>query len=418
MSEPIIIQGAAGDQSTGSSQPPNFRTRLLRRARKLAAILLWLYVIVKLFIFDIDEYIVRNYLPNLQWVLDYKFFLYVGVIGIVAAFFKKWQVMIFIGYVIFYPLLLILWIFPYAIFKSRSWIVAIAIINSIIRFFAHFKINAIMSAVFLLSALGIVIAQQEYVLIAASAGMTSFVIAIYALAVIAVFKADAAFRVYSKVFTAVSNHFVKNLAMGQDLAVIPIDQFTDKQLEKRKTNLEMAVISNRALLFAASKFKTYSSSNLSLVAGVFKCLWLVVICVIAFALINYAIFKIAPDQFKTATQPSTFLLIYYSFKTFIMNSVSDFVPVGRVAEVVSMAENFFGFFTLSIFAGTLFTQKNARQTKEIEEAVKSVERNAQTMESFVRTEFRITTMDDAITELERLKAGMLSVILWLSRSAN
>ena len=99
-----------------------------------------------------------------------------------------------------------------------------------------------------------------------------------------------------------------------------------------------------------------------------------------------------------------------------MNSVPDFAPIGRLAEVASVAENVFGFFTLTIFAGTLLNQKNVGQTKAIGDAISSIKANANSLDQFVRSEFRITTMEEAIGELERLKAGLLGVILWLTRS--
>jgi hypothetical protein len=139
-------------------------------------------------------------------------------------------------------------------------------------------------------------------------------------------------------------------------------------------------------------------------------------CVIAFVCINYGIFKIDHYQYNPSTVPSIFVLIYYSFKTFISNSVVDLSPVGKLAEIASMAENVCGFFTLTIFIGTLFTQRNVRQTKEIDAAVSQIELDAQAMERFLRSEFRVDNIEDAIAEMERLKAGMLGIVSWLSRS--
>jgi hypothetical protein len=394
---------------------PTFRVRVLKTVRRLSAIAVWLYLVTKIFIFDIDTYLVQKYAPSLTWVLDYKFFFYIGLLGIVAALFRKWQVIIFIGYVMFYPILLILWILPYAIFKSRSWIVAIAIINSVIRFFSNFRTNAIMAGVFVLSALLIFMGEKQYVLIAATSVMGAFVIAMYVLAVLAVFRPDPAFRMYSKACTATKNHMIKTNALGE-LALLPIDQFSELQLQKRRANIDMTVFGNRLFLFVASKFRLYQSSKISLLAGIFRCFWLVMMCVISFVCINYGIFKIDRYQYNPDTVPSMFVLIYYSFKTFISNSVVDLSPVGRLAEIASIAENVCGLFTLTIFVGTLFTQKNARQTKEIDDAVSQIELDAQFMERFLRSEFRVNNIEDAIAEMEKLKAGMLGIVSWLSRS--
>jgi hypothetical protein len=38
------------------------------------------------------------------------------------------------------------------------------------------------------------------------------------------------------------------------------------------------------------------------------------------------------------------------------------------------------------------------------------------MELFIQSEFRVANIDDAISELERVKSGLLQFILWLSKS--
>ena len=232
------------------------------------------------------------------------------------------------------------------------------------------------TAIFSLSALGISIAENVHALGLSVGGMSIFVVAIYATAVRSIFRVDAAFRVYRKIFTVVQNHTIKTYALGQEIAAKSIDQLTDKQIEKRNTNLEILVIANRFFLFSARKMKEYSSSNLSLVSGVVVSIWLIVLCVTAFAFITLGLSKIDQTQFSPPVVPTAFTLIYYSFKTFISNSVNDFTSIKRASETYSIVENAFGIFTLSIFIGLMLNQKNKRQFEEIHGAVRSIEADA------------------------------------------
>ena len=416
MSE-VAVTGEALPPPSAPGRIVTLRNKLLQLTKQSVATAAWLYVLTKLFVFDFDSYFVQTYAPPLQWVLDYKFFLLLGALGIAAAFVSKWKLLGFVAYVLFYPLFLALLVIPYALLKLRSWVVGIAVANTVIRFFADFRTNAVMWGLFALSALGISIGRNSYVLVAAIAGMAAFVLASYVLAVIGILKPDPAFRLYTKMIGGLRKFTMKSCGLGEELAIVPIENFTPDQLEKRKTNLQSAIVANRLFLFTASKLEVYRQSRLKVLTSVFQCIWLVVACIAAFALINYGIYKLDPAQFMPSTPPSAFLLGYYSFKTFILNSVSELVPTGRIAQIASMAENGIGLFTVPIFAGTLLSQRNERHAKEIERAVKSIEQEAVELEGFVRREFRITTIDEAIAEMERAKAGLLGFILWLSPSA-
>jgi hypothetical protein len=47
--------------------------------RELLAITIWIYVIIKLFIYDIDIFVINVLSPNLKWIINYKFFFLIGI---------------------------------------------------------------------------------------------------------------------------------------------------------------------------------------------------------------------------------------------------------------------------------------------------------------------------------------------------
>jgi hypothetical protein len=57
--------------------------RAWRTARDIIASFLWTFLFVKLFVYDIDVFLVRLVSPTSLWLLDYKFFLIVGVVLLV-----------------------------------------------------------------------------------------------------------------------------------------------------------------------------------------------------------------------------------------------------------------------------------------------------------------------------------------------
>lgn len=41
--------------------------------REVSALLCWLYIFLKLFLFDLDRFLVHTYFPSATWILDFKF---------------------------------------------------------------------------------------------------------------------------------------------------------------------------------------------------------------------------------------------------------------------------------------------------------------------------------------------------------
>ena len=76
---------------------------------EIVAICFWVYVFFKLFVFDIDIYLVAKLDPHLMWIVDYKFFLLTGLILIGFLVFNKTNIIGFILYTVFYPLIILFW---------------------------------------------------------------------------------------------------------------------------------------------------------------------------------------------------------------------------------------------------------------------------------------------------------------------
>lgn len=113
-------------------------TKLKKRKpliRDIASILFWAYLIIKLFVFDLDIYLIQKYFPNYSWVIEKKFFIILGILAIIFLIARKKKILQYVLYVLFYPLILVFWKIPFLIFKQNNWILIFAFIDSIISFF-------------------------------------------------------------------------------------------------------------------------------------------------------------------------------------------------------------------------------------------------------------------------------------------
>jgi len=94
--------------------------------REITAICIWLFTVIKLFVFDFDRYLVDRFVPSLTWVLDCKFFILMIVIAVLWLILGKRRFLQFIGYVLAYPLMLLLWKLPKLIFRRWLFVLALA----------------------------------------------------------------------------------------------------------------------------------------------------------------------------------------------------------------------------------------------------------------------------------------------------
>ncbi len=62
--------------------------------REFLAILIWGYAIIKLFVFDLDVFLIEKFSPNYIWILQYKFFILIGIAAIVWLVTKNKQIIL------------------------------------------------------------------------------------------------------------------------------------------------------------------------------------------------------------------------------------------------------------------------------------------------------------------------------------
>ena len=90
----------------------------LKRLRKIVAACFWVYVVCKLFIFDIDIYLIQHTDPSLLWIARYKFFILIAIISTLLLTTRSVRLLGWILYILFFPLVLIIWEIPVFVFQT------------------------------------------------------------------------------------------------------------------------------------------------------------------------------------------------------------------------------------------------------------------------------------------------------------
>lgn len=380
------------------------------------AILFWTYVITKLFIFDIDIFFMNNFFPDYVQLLNYKFIILSGIFALLWLLTKNKNILLWSTYVLVFPVIVLFWKIPYFIFKQRSWILAFALLNSIISFFKSIKFSFITTSLYLASTTIILVLDSKILLLAAA--ITIFLILLITIIhrFLQIFKPSRIFQVHMKVIAGIRSRGIASFSLEESIKNAPIETLGERQLEKRTTNLQLSVLFNRVCLFTSKKLRDYQNSKLNFLYYVLTIFVLILITVFSFCLINYALFKTDTSLFKFSEAPSIFIFFYYSFHTILHNPIPDVIPVLPLSQAVWMINAFFALFLLVIFVSLLWTVKSEKHTEELNQIIKSIEDEGFAMESFIRSEYKINSIEEAILELEKMKAGLVKFIYKISES--
>jgi hypothetical protein len=73
-------------------------------------------------------------------------------------------------------------------------------------------------------------------------------------------------------------------------------------------------------------------------------------------------------------------------------------------------------FLVAIFIALLFSIKAQKVTDELNGIIKGMEKEGAEMEGFIKVEYKINSIEDAIAELEKLGAGMVKFLYDITKS--
>jgi hypothetical protein len=318
-------------------------------------------------------------------------------------------------YIIFYPFILLFWHIPVFIVEQKSWNLSFAIINSIISYFRSFKYNFISGSVYLVC-LAIICSISNQSFLWGCIFSVFFILSIcYVRRFIYVFKPSSIFQVHAKFFAGIRKQGNATFALADEIKNLPLEKLTQQQLEKRTSNLQMSVLFNRICLFVAKKLKNYQGSGFNIISYVLTLLGLILLTVITFTFIYYALYKINPFWFHINTEPRFFYFLYFSFNNLLFNSISEVNVAAPVTQSAYMIQQIFSFSLGAIFVSLFFSIKHQRHSDELNVVIENIEKEGESMESFIREEYKLKSIDEAIAELEKLKSSFVKIIYQISK---
>ena len=399
-------------EETGIEKP--FWSRRANWTIDTIASFFWLYAVTKLFIFDLDLWLMGELPTVFMLLIEYRLLVILCSVCLILILKGTPFTVSTVLYVAIFPIVLILWKVPRALWKRGSWPLALATMNTVVSIFSSLKRDLLLTTAFLIAVTVTLVANHRLALYASVALLITVLSFAYAYSIIRAFKPSAVFQAYKKIFPAL--HKTDFLKVDTSVTLLPADKMSGDQLTLTTNSLQNVVLYNRACLFLARRLRDYQKSRLNTLSQIIGLLFLLVFTAVIFSFVNYGIFKIDETSYRSEFGTPGFFTFFYYSTGCIFYATNGVEPANVAAQIAQIIQFFFSVLLLVILGAILFTMRGEKYSAELDEVVHSAEREGRNADSLIKSSFNVSSVDAAIEALQAAKAGLVGVILAATRS--
>lgn len=381
----------------------------------LSGMIFWIYILIKILFFDIEESILKFYGFEDHWLLNWKVLIYLTLIGIIWKYLGNYRFFLNLIVILFFPLILIFWHFPkyflYQIPKrllnKNKWLLFYVYVNSLINTLYSFQHNLIKIPLLILAIVIIINSNNK--------SLTLFSIFIL-LGVLAIHLYNRFLLAFSpiRLFRLNLQLLNKHNSNDQNTKIKSIESYLElkddltsdiKILDEKKMQAVDQILSTHGILrFLGYRLREFKSPRVYMAFTSIAVIYSIILCIFLISLINYAVFKYDYTQFNVNTKNEMFHFLYYSFNSFFFNSIQDIQPIGILAKTLNMMAPFIGL-TLTLFVLTVyFSAKSEEYRNDIENVILFSDQKIKDLEIDLKEAFSLSVIEG----FELLKESKIS----------
>jgi hypothetical protein len=331
--------------------------------------------------------------------------------------FRKWSFFLWAAYFVLFPLIVIVWWLPRAIYKSRSWVVLLAVWNIVTTFVQDFRYSLVTKSAALIAIALILLNPIRSLTLVCGVALLALLITAYVRTVALVLRPSRFVAGQQQAIDKVvgSEALKKLWAISEELKDPSIVKFDSGQLSKFATAVSAGAVVHRALYFWAYQLDTYRRGSMPYLFNLLSYLWLFIQTVIAFAFINLALFDFDPSWFLHQGTPHLFDFFHYTVNLILGGSVSELEAHSQVAVVLADLMRLSGpFVFVTIVATFVLSLKQSRQDDQMKESITQIKARGRQFDSEFAEQYEVS-IDEAIERLRQAPGAFIWVAFWLSR---
>jgi hypothetical protein len=386
---------------------------IVKAIRELLGIMFWSLAVIKLFVFDLDIFLVGKYLPSYTWIVDYKFFFLFGGIAFLWLIVPNKIFRGSVAYVLGYPLVILFYHLPKLFFKN--WTLAFLFLPSLVATFKSFKLRFISTMFGLIACLLILLKVGTALMILAMALLFVYLAIHYARQFRSAFSTKSFFNDIGRGIQAVWNALRDSMVIKELEAAKNFDQTTDAYKAKRSSVLQNLFLANWLFLYASFRLKRIQDSRILDVYLIGSLVYTFLVTVIVFAFEYFALYQLQPTSFAGSSDSSFFFFLYASFNTLLTVGFGDFSPIGVIARILTSLELFAWILIFLILFFTITTIIRERYHKDVDALVIQLTSEHAAIESLILQEYKLS-LQDVETQVAKDSPGIVKFVSYLKVS--
>lgn len=389
-------------------------TRVSPREKRLAeviSIFLWSYLLIKLFVYDIDNYFLRTSYPTFSWIIDYKFFIFLVLLVLLLFILGTRKFFKLIAFVLGYPFFLFFWRLPKLLFGNKNWMGLFVALGTSVSFFKSFRLNMAISTAVLVAGLLILVSGSKTLLIISMAVLFVYLVIHFIRRFSYSLKK---FDIITKLSMNILDFWTKIQASQAETQKQPAgsESIEKKEVEARANRLQWLLVFNKGCLFLISKLRYMQKSASTFIYYFINLLGSVFITILVFSFLNLGLNKIDHSGYSIQLNGRFIDFFYYSFGLFFGGINSGITAVGDVAKALGVAEICFRWMVVAILLYYLFNIVREKHKTDIETSITQLRQQGTELERVINGEYQLS-VEEAIKEVEKVKGSMLVFINYL-----
>lgn len=340
----------SGPQAATQAEPKRRRGAARRRRKRrdwrrvldAFASVIWSFIVIKLFIGDLDRVMLAAIAPQAIWILDFRWLLVLVLAALLLLLFNSRRLGLGLAYVVGFPLVLLFWKLPKFLIKKRSSLLVVGLAGIAISIGARARLFIIALAIACLSGFMISSTEMPWV-IAGIMAMALTLIWWLTVTAIDLLRSTAFVRAQKKFIDwALQSRIVDKIPTPSFPNLITIQSWTVEDAKKFRDSVGYSVLLTRVLQFWAACVDQYRKGPSVVVLNIVAAVGLTIQVILAFTFINLGAYTVAPAQFSSAATPDWWTFVYYSAAGTYFGEIDALGPVGAFAIVLKLANGILG----------------------------------------------------------------------------
>ncbi|MEV5412313.1 hypothetical protein AB0K60_26195 [Thermopolyspora sp. NPDC052614] len=361
------------------------------RTAQMLAVIAWAYLITKVFIFDLDFRLIVALFPDSPWMLDLRVLVVAAIIIGFVHFFRKyvWWIL----YILFFPVILVLWHIPLKLSRFWSWDVAIAITQVIYSVGRNFKTSVTirvteLCCIFLIAGVKPPTLMPVLAVVLAVCMLWTFIRAL-----VRIFSSRGFLQAHASLAQRIlrSGLVMQWASLPSVVSRSRAKRFNQKQTQEVAENLSKALMVIKASDFYAYRLVRYRRSPAPFMLGMISYALMFVYVSLMLTAINIAVCKFSPGEFHLEQEFSSLNFLHYSLSSLALNGVDGLSPIGSIAVAIKIFSGYFGPIILAtLLLDAIHSYRKDRDDAATQETIEAIKRDAGKVIKRVEIEYQVT----------------------------